>query len=195
MTGAEVIELARSLFGEVTPNTVSEGQARDYLSAALRELWGDLPASDLKPLIEVDNVVLNAGQASVTNTWERVIEVYVDGQPALRVNKEIINNADYGAFFAPAIPIFYMDETNVFVRSPDNGAASVDIYHVQPPPRITVGNEGDELDISTGYQEAAAFLTASYMYAQEEDPGQAQLFRSEYTNRITSISAQVASEA
>lgn len=192
MTGVEVIELARALFGEIEPNSVTEGQARDYLSAALRELWVDLPASDLRGLIESNSLTLTSGKAPIDSSWERILEVYVDGIPALQVNREVIANTDFGTFFAPGVPIYHIDESNVFVR-PDS-ASSAELFYLPPPPRVTSVNETDELDIAQGFQEAAAFLTASYMYAQEEDAAQAQLFRSEYTNRIMSVSQQAASE-
>ncbi len=193
MTPAEIIVLARSLFGEVQPNTVTEEQTREYLSAALREIWSDLPSDNLKPLLTREPISINGGIGDISENWNRIIEVYVDDQPALQVAREVITSADFGDLFAPGFPIYHMDEQKIFVR-PAN-AGNVDIIHVEAPTRITEANEGDVLEeIPKVYHEALAFLTASYMYLQEEDAGQAQAFRAEYTNKITSISQQLAAE-
>lgn len=193
MTPAEIITLARSLFGEETPNTVSEDTARSYLNSALTEIWTDLPSDNLKPLLEIESVTTTDGAGDIDSEWNRIIEVYVDSFPATAVPRDVITGADFGDLFTPAVPIYNIDEKKIFVRPKDAG--DVEIVQVKAPTRITSSTEESDLtEIPEVYHEALASLVASYMYLQEEDAAQAQAFRAEYSNMITSMSQQMAAE-
>ncbi len=113
MTGDEIIALARANFGEETPLTVSEDTSLDYLNVAAQELYNDLPPERMKNLLNEDEVVMASGQGPIDNTWDQVLEVYVDDVPAAMVPREVIGNADYNTLFAPHIPIFHADLSGI----------------------------------------------------------------------------------
>jgi len=185
VTGDEIIALARFHFGEETPNTVSTDTVKDFLNAALMELYEDLPTERLKHLISTDSLSLTAGKGELLNEWDKVLEVHVDGSPAILVGREIIHNIDYGQLnlFEPVIPLFHINESHVWVRPT---GSTVEVVHLGPPD--VINNFGQEV---TAFEEqwhaALASLVASFMYAQEEDIQQAQHYRGDYQQRISSL--------
>lgn len=192
MTGDEIINLARIHYGEETPNVVSSDSAKSFLNSAIMELYEDLPAERKKNLITTDTVSLTSGSGIIDDTWDKVLEVYANGVPAYLVSREVIYNSAYGQqnLFESVVPIFYIDDTQVWVR-PDN--ATVDVVHIDPP--VPIANfEGEVTAFDEQWHPALAFLVASYMYAQEEDVVQAQHYRAEYQQRLTSVTASVGEE-
>jgi hypothetical protein len=190
MTGDEIIALARANFGESSPLTVSVQTAKDFLNAALQELYNDLPPERMKNRLTESVVVMTANQGPVENTWDRIIEVYVDDVPALQVPKDVIPNADHNSMFSPPVAIFHVDDKYVWVRP----SGAVKIVHVEPPGIIA--NFSSEVSVfSELWHSALALLTTSYMYAQEEDVTQAQHYRGEYSQTIASLIQQMEVEA
>lgn len=191
MTGDEIIALARADFGEAAPLTISADTSKEYLNRAQYELFQDLPPERQKANLLEEAVTATTGQGTITNTWDRIVEVYVNDVPAAPVGREVISNADYGTLFAPSIPVFHIDNSHVWVR-PVGG--TVKVVHLNPPNRIT-----DTTVAVTSFREqwhrAMAFLITSYMYAQEEDTPQAAHYRAEYTQYIAGQLQQSSEES
>lgn len=183
MTGDEIIALARASFGEAQPLTVSADNAKKYLNASLKELYEDLPPDRMKNLISTSSVAIVSGKGLVSDTFDKLLEVYVDDIPALQVSKSIIRGWDYGTLFQTEVPIFHWDTENLWVRPP---LGAISVVHLDPPNPIS----NFTLEVSAFdnvFHEALAALVASKMYAQEEDATQAQHYRQEYLHSITSI--------
>lgn len=190
MTGDEIIALARANFGEASPNTVSVQTAKDFLNSALQELYNDLPSSRMKNLIAEDSVALTSGQGLVVNTYDQVLEVYVDSLPAIQVPREVIRNSDHNDLFTSPVPIFYVDEKNLWVR-PTTGLAK--IVHLDPPG--VIADFTQEVSVFAElWHPALALLVTSYLYAQEEDTTQAAHYRGEYSHTLTNLMQGVQEE-
>lgn len=190
MTPTEIVELARVHFGERDALTISAPEAITFVNAAIKEIYEDLPVDRLKELLDTETVSLTGGKGDVPSNLDRIVEVYVDDNPAVAVPREVITTADYGSLFEPAFPVVHVDSSHVWVRPSD--IDEVDLEYLQAPTLIDSGNTGDELtEIPISFHGALAFLVASYMYAQEEDVQQAQWYKNEYMANITSMSSQV----
>lgn len=182
MTPVEIIALARAQFGEASAMSVSEVSARDFLNAAIVELYEDLPSDRLKGLLSVTSVSLTAGKGSIDPTWDKILEVYVDGAPASVVPRDTISHHDYNEFFESVVPITHIDDDSVWVR-PTTGTCSV--LHLDPPVEVTAANEGTEYSsIDDIWHPALADLVTAAMYAQEEDVQQAEQYRSAYASKL-----------
>lgn len=182
MTPAEIIALARAQFGELTALTVSAQDARDMLNGAILELYEDLPPSRLKNLLTVTAVALTSGKGSIDPLWDKVIEVYVDDNPAFLVDRAVIAAHDYSQFFTSPTPIAHVDDDSVWVR-PTTGVCSV--LHLDPPEEVTAANEGTEYSsVSDVWHPALADLVTAAMYAQEEDITQMEAYRASYMQRL-----------
>lgn len=193
MTGDEIIALARAHFGEETAQTVSTDNALDYLNISLQELFNDLPPSRIRNRLAEDSVALVSGQGGILNTWDRIVEIYVDDNPGIVVPKGAIEAADYGTLFAPAIPIVHFDDSHIWVRPT---GSTVKVVHLEPPTPVTEGNRTNELaEFDEKWHPALAFLVASYMYAQEEDQAQAGYYKSEYMQMLSNMSASAEEES
>jgi hypothetical protein len=185
VTGDEIIALARSHYGEETPNIVSADMAKDFLNAALMELYEDLPTERLKHLISTDSLSLTAGKGEFPDEWDKILEVHVNGSPAILVGREVIHNTDYGQLnlFEPVIPIFHINESHVWVRPT---GSTVEVVYLGPPDVID-NFESEVTVFEEQWHAALASLVASFMYAQEEDLQQAQQYRADYQQRISSL--------
>lgn len=182
MTPAEIITLARAQFGEETALTVSDDTARAFLNAALMEVYEDVNSPRLKNLLVEENVALTSGQGNVLDTWDKVVELYVYGLPAHPVAREVIQAYDYNEYYESPVPIFYVDDSHIWVRPT---AATVQVVYINPPSEVTAGNEATEYtDIEEPFHAALADLVTSMMYAQEEDTPQAEWYRNSYQQRL-----------
>lgn len=193
MTGDEVIELARFYYGEETANVVGEEEAKSLLNAALLEMYEDLPTARLKHLISEDSVSLTSGRTDVMDTWDKVLEVYVEGAPAFPVSREIIHNTRYGQenLFTGVVPYFYADDHQLWVVPEDS--TDVDVVYLSPPTLINQFTE--EVDaFPEQFHPALASLVAAYMYAHEEDAAQAQHYRNDYQQRLVSMTQPTGEE-
>lgn len=195
MTGEEIITLARYHFGEGTALTITEDAALAYLNEAMQELYSDLPVDRMRNLIEEATVSFVSGNRGVIpNTWDRIGFVYVDEKPAVAVPPEVIRNTDYGTFFTPGVPIYHVDVSYLWVRPADAG--SVTVLYLNPPVAILTAGLATELTVfNRAFHSALADLTASYMYAQEEDLEQAGFFKNEYMSKISNALEMAAAEA
>lgn len=182
MTPTEIITLARSHFGEPTPLTVDADTARDYLNASIRELYEDLPPDRLKGLLTEESVTLTAGEGDIDPTWDKIVELYVDGLPAHAVGRESIAHNDYNQFFESPVPIFHLDDSHVWVRPT---TSTVEVVHIDPPAELVEADDDVEFtDIEDIWHPALADLVAMYMYAQEEDAQQSELYRNAYQQKL-----------
>lgn len=191
MTGNEILALARASFGERSELTVLNTEALEYLNSALQELYNDLPPERMKERLVETAVVMAANRGPITNTWDRVVEVYVNDKPAIQVPKEVIQNADYGNLFTPSVGIFHLDNSYVWVRP----SGTVKIVHLTPPAElVTLDLTAELAAFSRVWHPALAHLVTSYMYAQEEDQTQAQHYRGEYSQQILGLIQQMSEE-
>lgn len=191
MTGDEIIALARQHFGEPTASSISTTQAKNFLNAAVQEMYGDLPVDRLRDLVEVSSLTFTDGQDDIPSTWDRVLAVYVGGVAAVAVSPETIQTSDTGAFFTALVPLYSLDTSHMWVR-PVGG--TVTVAHIDAPAEIT--NFTTEVtSFGVNWHPALASLVACYMYAQEEDAEQAQYYRNEYLAQVTSVSQQMEAES
>lgn len=188
MNGAEVIALARLHFGEPTPATITQEMALRFLNVATNQIYVDLSADRLRTLIRENEVPITQGnRGEIPETWHDIIEVYVDDRPAVPVSREVISQSEYGEYdlFSPGTPIFHIDQGYIWVRPSDKTVRAV---HTRPPEEITTGTLNEEItDIHRTYHTALSSLIASYMYAQEEDSVQSQLYKAEYVALLRTI--------
>lgn len=188
MTPVQIIALARIQYGETDPNTVTANAARDFLNSAVKELYEDLPPSRLKNLLTQAAVVLTSGRGDVLTTWDKVVDLYVDNTPAIQVSREAIFQHDYSQYFSSPVPIFHVDDKYIWVRPT---ASTCHITFLAPPAAITAGNEGVEFTgLDAVFHPALADLTTSFMYSQEEDVQQAELYRNAYQQKLGMLLAQ-----
>lgn len=182
MTPQEIIALARAQFGEANALTVTATTARDFLNAAIKETYEDLPPSRLKNLISETTVTLTAGKGSVLATWDKILEVYADNIPCMMVSREVIHQHDYSQFFASPTPICHIDDKNVWVRPT---TSTCKVLTLSIPTEVTSGNEGTEYTgLDKVWHPALADLVTAAMYAQEEDAAQADQYRKAYQSKL-----------
>lgn len=188
MTPSAIIDLARAQFGETNALTVTATTARSFLNAALMELYEDLPSERMKNLLTDANVTLDPnGRGDVLDTWDKVVELYLYGIPAQPVPREVIQAHDYNEFFESPVPIFYADESHIWVRPI---TATCTVVFLSPPTQVTTVNESAEYtDIEESFHPALADLVTSKMYAQEEDPTQAEWYRNTYQQKLAMLLA------
>lgn len=184
MTGDEVIALAREFFGEPTANTVSTTAAKDYLNTALLELYNDLPPNRMRDRLSVDSVALTTGQGSIPNTWDRIVDIYVNDIPTFLVDRHVVYSAQELTYFEPSVPIAHFNEESLWIAP--MAAGTVKVVHLEPP--TLIATTSDEItEFKEQWHKALALLIASYMYAQEEDSAQAQYFKGEYQQMLHSF--------
>lgn len=193
MTGDEIIELARSHFGESSASTVTDAQAIEYLNTSLMELYNDLPPERMKALIDEDTIVLDDGRHVVDNQWDRVLNVYVDGVPASLVPLTSIQAIEYSTLFEPSVPVFSITDESLLIR-PTGG--TITVTYLTPPEAVTDATSDSELtQFEPFLHPALALMTASLMYAQEEDTQQAAYYRGEYHQMLLNLDVQSEMEA
>ena len=193
MTPNEIIALARIHFGEPNPLTISSTDELVLFNESMREIYSDLPSDRLKSLISEDTVTITGdNRGPVDSSWDRVIEVYVNDRPAIQAPKETIRNSELSSYFAPAVPIFHVDEQYLWVRPHETGDVVKAVYLSPPSTVVTGGRDTEITEIHEAFHEAVALLLASYMYAQEEDLVQAQHYKGEYVSVISNLSSRMA---
>lgn len=183
MTPDEIVELARVQFGEETALTVTDESAREFFNAAVMELYEDLPPDRMKPLMTTQSVALTSGKGDVVDTWDKILAVYVDGVPAHAIPRQAIQAHDYSQFFESPVPVFHLDDTHIWVRPT---GSTCELVTIDPPSTIdtSTGDDTEYTDFENIWHTALADLITSYMYAQEEDAQQAQLYYNAYSQKL-----------
>lgn len=190
MTPQEVIQRARGHFGEDTALTVQDVTFREWVTDALRELYNDLPAEEVRPLITEESVSLDTdadsvgdGRGTIPDTWDRVLNVKIDGVPALRQRPETIRHIDSNQFFAPTQKVWALLDKTLLVRP--KGDLSVMVTHQDPPTKITATTETNEItEVNKRWHIALVHLVASYAYQQEEDHESAAAYKRRYQDLV-----------
>lgn len=192
MTVDDVIEGARTLFGEITSRTLSNDQFERFVHDAIRELYTWLSPDENSKSFDTEAVALTAGVGPIPDEWDKIIEVLDDGEILVQIDRTTLSNIDtHGAFFAPENPVWHFDGENIYVRP--TSIASVDITHtILDNTVLEALSDTDVIEIiPTRYLSALTSLVASYAYSQEEDAEQAGYYR---TVAQSQVQARLSSE-
>lgn len=183
MSPDEIVALARVQFGEETALTVSDESAYEFFNMAVMDMYEDLPPDRLKPLMTTESIILTSGKGDIDDAWDKILEVYVDSKPSQAVPRPVIQSHDYSEYFTSPVPIYYLDDTHIWVR-PEGSTCEVVVLN--PPSLVdtATGDATDYTDFDDIWHTALADLVTSYMYAQEEDAQQASLYYNSYSQKL-----------
>jgi hypothetical protein len=190
LTTDEVIKRARGHFGEETPLTVQDTVLREWINDAIKDLYDQLPPTELRGFIANDTLsVGSGGSADLLDTWDRVLEIRDSaGVPLHLVSPEVVRSIDLGTFFMPAQTVYALTRKTVLVRP--SSVSTIYIDHQEPPPLITATQTGDNIETLTGlharWHNALVMRMTQYMYGQEEDWSSAQAFQQTWNSLIQS---------
>lgn len=184
MTPNQIIQQARAQFGESIALTVTAETFEQWVNASLKELYNDLPPSELRQLITEDPLALAGGAGTLPDAWDRVLEVKEGSVPLQPQPVNRIRAIDSNQFFPPIIPVWALSDKTLLVR-PDT-LLTVNVSHQDPPAVLAFPADGDTeiTSVNSRWHIALVHLITSYAYQQEEDHSSATTWRNRYNQLV-----------
>lgn len=195
MKPIEVVQRARTHFGEEDANTILDITFKQWVNDAMKELYGTLylyfPPEELKPFISEDTQTVTDGAITVPDLWDQVLSVKDSAGVLLyQLPPESIRAIDRHMMFTPTQKVWAQRDNVIWVRPDD--IVEVTVSRLQPPTPLdtteTTGDfETDSADIEVftpRWHQALVWLVTSYAYAQEEDLQQAEHYRGRFLGML-----------